>query len=112
MINFWKRLNAFPESSLAKKALQENVNMRTNWIKTIEKLLHTFNLIEFTGDTQKFKLASKTNANKFYISIWDAKMKSDDLTRLKFYQTLKNDFIPATYISIFQISRCAKQLLN
>ena len=35
MLNFWKRLNALPESSLAKKALQENVNMRTNWIKTI-----------------------------------------------------------------------------
>ena len=100
MINFWKRLNALPESSLAKKALHENVNMRTNWIKTIEKLLHTFNLIEFTGDAQKFKLASRTNTNKFYKSIWEAKMKSDNLTRLKFYQTLKHDFIPATYIDL------------
>ena len=66
----------------------------------IEKLLHTFNLTEITGNNQKFKLASKTNTKNYYKSLWETKIKSDDLTRLKFYQTLKNDFTPAQYTDL------------
>ena len=39
MLNYWKRLSALPDKSLAKKALIENANIRTNWIATIEKLV-------------------------------------------------------------------------
>ena len=56
MLDYWKRLNTLPESTLAKKALWENINIKTNWIRTIEKLLATFNLTE-VENYQKFKLA-------------------------------------------------------
>ena len=36
LINFWHHLNMLPEQSLAKLALKENIEMRTNWLKTVE----------------------------------------------------------------------------
>ena len=39
MLNYWKRLTSLPERSLAKKALIENANIRSNWIKTILKTI-------------------------------------------------------------------------
>ena len=39
MLNYWKRLSTLPDKSLAKKALIENANIRTNWLITIEKLV-------------------------------------------------------------------------
>ena len=46
MLNYWKRLCNLPGKSLAKKALIENANIRTNWIVTIEKLVRCLKLIE------------------------------------------------------------------
>ena len=61
MINYWNRLTNLPDKSLAKKALIENVNLRTNWILTIENLVKTFNLIESSNVNEQFKKASKEN---------------------------------------------------
>ena len=44
MINFWHHLHTLPENSLAYLALRENVELRTNWLKTIEKLMNIFDL--------------------------------------------------------------------
>ena len=67
---------------------------------TIQKLLHTFNLTEITSKNQKFKLASKTNTKNYYKSLLETKIKGEDLTRLKFYQTLRNEFTPGQYIDL------------
>ena len=100
MLDFWNRLNTLPESNLGKKALKENVLIRTNWIQTLEKLIRTFNLTDITNNTQTFKLPSETNITKYYKSIWETKIKSEGLTRLKFYQVIKNEFTPSQYIDI------------
>ena len=100
MLDYWNRLNTLPDSNLAKKALKENVKIRTNWIMTIEKLVKSFNLIETTSNSKKFKLALKTNARKYYKSLWETRIKSQDLARLQFYQKLKNDFTPAKYVDL------------
>ena len=47
-----------PNTSLAKKALLENIALRTNWIKTIEKVINTLNLDKI-GNHVKFKKATK-----------------------------------------------------
>ena len=99
MLDYWNRLNTLPDSNLAKKALKENVKIRTNWIVTIEKLLKSFKLIE-TSYSNKFKLALKTNTTKYYISLWETRIKSEASTRLEFYQKLKNKFAPSKYIDI------------
>ena len=99
MLDYWKRLNTLPESTLVKKALRENINLRTNWIRTIEKLLVTFKLIE-VENYQKFKLASKVNTKTYFKLIWEDKIKNENQSRLNFYQKLNNTFSPAKYIDI------------
>ena len=57
MLNYWNRLTTLPDKCLAKKALIENANLRTNWILTIEKLIKTFNLIEVSN--KRFKATAE-----------------------------------------------------
>ena len=63
MLDYWNRLNSLPETNLIKKALRENIDIRTNWIMTIEKLLITFNLIE-ASDNPKFKALTRTKPKR------------------------------------------------
>ena len=64
MLNYWKRLSALPEKSLAKKALIENANIRTNWIITIEKLLRCLKLLGVP--LKKFKNTSKLVISSYF----------------------------------------------
>ena len=100
MIDYWNRLTTLPESNLAKKALLENINIRTNWVMTIEKLLKTFKFTNIPNDNQKFKLASKVKTKSYYTSLWETKIKNEDLSRLNFYQKIKYDFTPAKYVDL------------
>ena len=52
----------------SKKALIENVNIRTNWIKTIEKLFRNFNLIE--TPSKKVKDTTKTRIPEYFKAQW------------------------------------------
>ena len=98
MLDYWKRLTNLPDESLAKKALKENVNLRTNWILTIEKLLRTFNLLECTN--KQFKTASKQNILKYYKTSWTSKLSDPDLIRLKVYQVIKKEFEPSKHLDL------------
>ena len=101
MLTYWHRLTNMPGDSLAKKALIENVNLRTNWILTVEKLLKCFNLIEADfSNINKFKKSSKENAQKYYKTFWEEKINDPNLTRLQVYQTIKNEFTPSNYLDI------------
>ena len=51
MVNFWHHLTELPESSLARLALRESIEVRTNWIKTVEKVINIFDLAECAGKT-------------------------------------------------------------
>ena len=86
---------------MCKKALIENVNLRTNWILTVEKILKCFNLIEASSNkTNKLKKNSKENALKYYKSSWEDKITEPNLIRLKTYQVIKNEFTPSNYLDI------------
>lgn len=99
MLNYWHRLNALPETNLAKIALKENIHLHTNWIKTIEKLLSTFNLIE-CHESPKFRGLSKERGKKYFKMHWEQKIRNMDSSRLKFYQKLKSDLMPAEYLNL------------
>ena len=40
-LNFWHRVTNLSDTALVKKAMLENIKLRTNWIMTIEKLNHS-----------------------------------------------------------------------
>ena len=102
MLDYWKRLTNLPDESLAKRALKENVNLRTNWIRTIEKLVRTFNLLESCNTNKQFKKASKQNILKYYKNSWTYKLAHPDQTRLKVYQMIKKEFESSKHLDLNQ----------
>ena len=98
MLNYWKRLSALPEKSLAKKALIENANLRTNWIVTIEKLVRLFGLIEVPN--KKFKEKTKSVIPSYFTIKWKHKLQTEDISRLKTYKTINDDFTPPKHLGL------------
>ena len=99
MINFWHRCRDLPETSLAKIALKENIHLRTNWIRTVEKILSTFKLTQCT-DNPLFKQISKDRGIKFFKSTWERKIENTEGPRLRFYKLLKSDCTRAEYTDL------------
>ena len=98
MLNYWKRLSALPEKSLAKKALIENANLRTNWIVTMEKLVRLFGLIEVPN--KKFKEKTKSVIPSYFTIKWKHKLQSEDISWLKTYKTINDDFTPPKHLGL------------
>ena len=91
MINFWHRVRAMSDDTLAKKALLENTRIRSNWISTIEKLLTVFG-IQFTENNLSFKQNTKRMINLKYIECWENSLTNIDTPRLYFYKHVKKSF--------------------
>ena len=99
MVNFWHHLNNLPETSLAKLTLKENIESRTNWLKTLEKIFNIFNLAQYS-DSPAFKLISKKLGRAFYSAKWEDKISNCNYSRLNFYKQLKTDMSTANYASL------------
>ena len=96
LVNFWHHLNMLPELSLANLALKENIQMRTNWIKTVEKIFNIFNLTEHV-DAVPFKDRSKKVCREFYRNKWTDSLPSNEQSRVKFYKQINHEIQPAKY---------------
>ena len=108
MLNYWKRLTNLPDTSLAKKALIENANLRTNWILTIEKLVRLFGLIEVPN--KKFKEKTKTVIPLYFINNWKNKLQNEDISRLNTYKTLNEDFSTPKHLGLpYQMRKIISQ---
>ena len=62
MVNFWHHVSELPETSFASLALKENIEIRTNWIKTIEKIINIFNLAQHVDIALLLDLRLKKSA--------------------------------------------------
>ena len=98
MLDYWNRLINLPDKCLAKKALIENVNLRTNWILTIEKLIKTFNLIEVSS--KKFKRTAKVNISEYYKTTWKNKLTNQNLPRLQVYKLINSEFTAPKHLDL------------
>ena len=80
----------------------EDINLRTNWIKTVEKLLGDLSLTENIEDTHKFKKRTKEVLGERFSEYWE-KSIFEDTGRLLFYKSIKNtlEFEPYLNISNF-----------
>ena len=86
-------MSNLPNTALAKIALLENIELRTNWIKTIEKLINIFNLADKIGNHENFKKATKHATEASYKKYWSNCLKDHNLPRLLFYKKIKNVFV-------------------
>ena len=83
MLNFWQRVTCLPDTSLTKKALLENIALRTNWIITIEKLLGNLALTDEIGNTSTFKKKAKHSIQSKFSEYW-CNTVAADASRLLF----------------------------
>ena len=109
MLNYWKRLCSLPERSLAKKALIENANIRSKWIRTIEKLVRLFNLIEVPF--KKFKNKTKSAIPTYFETNWKSKLRNEEISRLKTYKTINSDFTLPKHLGLpFEIRKVISRI--
>ena len=99
MINFWHRIRGLSETTLVKKALLENIEIRSNCIRTIEKLLNVFE-IQFTEESKQFKAKTKKIYDLKYIKHWENNLRNVDTPRLYFYRNVKKSFGYEEYLDI------------
>ena len=66
-LNFWHRVSNLPNTSLAKKSLLENIELRSNWIVTIEKPINMCDLADKIGNHEK---ATKFALDSAYKKKW------------------------------------------
>ena len=109
MLNYWKRLCSLPERSLAKKALIENANIRSKWIRTIEKLVRLFNLIEVPF--KKFKNKTKSATPTYFETNWKSKLRNEEISRLNTYKTINSDFTLPKHLGLpFEIRKVISRI--
>ena len=87
-----------PDVTLAKKALIENVRLRTNWMLTIEKLIDCFNLADKIGNHENIKRQSKIEIDRVYVNYWTTELRNPDLRRLNLYKEIKGEFKMEHYL--------------
>ena len=98
-LNFWHRVSNLPDKYLVKKALLENIELRTNWIITVEKLINRFNLADKIGNHEHFKMVAIYEIDKTYKKYWKTELMRD-VSRLTFYKEIKDEFKIENYLHI------------
>ena len=99
-LNFWYRVSNLPDSALVKKALLENINLRTNWIKTIEKLINHYNLADCIDNHNLFKRENRQRTYKAYNIFWENELRKPDIARLQFYKGVKTSLNFEEYLKL------------
>ena len=99
-LNFWHRVTNLPGTNLVKKALTENIELRTNWIITIEKLINCFNLADKIGNHAKFRKITKSQIDKKYFDYWKTELLRPGISRMEFYKEIKGEFGMENYLNI------------
>ena len=97
MIQYWYRVTNLPDRNLAKLALLENINLKTNWITTIEKLINAFNLSDFINNGNNLKYTCKSHIHASFVQHWKTSIYIDK-GRLEFYSKHKHAFEFAEYL--------------
>ena len=99
MIQYWYRVTNLPDENLAKKALLENISLKTNWIMTIENLLNIFKLSDPTQYAKKLKYIAKSSIHDVFVEYWKNNI-STNKGRLEFYSNCKYAFKLEEYLCI------------
>ena len=100
MLNFWHRVTTLPDSTLVKKALLENIELRTNWIITIEKLVNRFKLADKIENHEKFKKSTKFAMDETYVKFWERELSNTNSARLSLYTEIKKDLKLENYLGV------------
>ena len=89
MVNYWQHLMNLPEQTLAKKALLENIQMMSNWIISIEKLMNWCNLADKIESPGRLKKAAYDTTHSKFVNTWINQLNDPNTSKLQFYRKIK-----------------------
>ena len=90
MLQYWYRITNLPNETLAKKALLENIHLRTGWTCTIEKIINSFNLADSMQSASKLRNDAKKVMKAAFSEYWKSNIVTNG--RLEFYNKHKQVF--------------------
>ena len=99
-VNFWHRVTNLPDATLVKKAMLENIRLRTNWIMTVEKLINQFKLADTLGSHNLLKKGIKNKIDSNYCEAWSNDLSRLESARMDFYRKLKTNFEFENYLHL------------
>ena len=99
-INFWHRVTNLPDTTLVKKAMLENIGLRTNWIITMEKMINHFKLADTLGSQNLCKIAVKKKIDSNYCEAWSNDLLRPEIRRMDFYRKLKTNIEFEDYLRL------------
>jgi hypothetical protein len=93
MLKFWHRIKDLDESTLVNMAYRENIEMNTNWCKTIQVLNATYNLHSREHNSDDFPNLVKTTINNDFIEFWKSRITNPAIEKkLTLYAKTKKEF--------------------
>ena len=99
MLRFWYRVKNLSNERLVKIALLESIELRTNWIVTIEKLVSCLGLTEVIDSPKKFNIRLEKNIKNMFIDYWKDNLRNPG-PRLEFYSKIKQDLSFEPYLDL------------
>ena len=102
MLQYWHRINNLPNDTLVNMALLENIDLKSNWIATIENLINCFNLPNSLRNASKLRCDAKKNIHSIYVDYWKNNI---NINRLEFYCKYKNKFEFEKYLNISKFEK-------
>ena len=88
MIQFWYRITNLPQETLVKKALLENIDLRTRWTCTVKRQINIFNLSDSIQSASKIRNDAKKSIDAAFSKYWKSSIMTNG--RLGFYNKHKN----------------------
>ena len=98
MLKYWDRLRLMDDQTLVKKAYLENIQLNSNWAKTIQLLNVNLGLNVNPEVGNRLISSAKTNLTNNYINYWRSSISKSP--RLDFYSSIKKDFEEETYLNL------------
>ena len=81
------------------------LNIRTNWIITIEKLVSALNLTDKIENKSKFKNAANKALEDGYREYWTKSLRDPASSRLDFYKTIKTELRRETFLDVLNFEQ-------
>ena len=101
MIKFWDRIRNLDQNTLVNMAYRENVELDTNWCKTIQTLKSIFNLHSRKIEPTDFPLFAKRTIKTDFIDYWKGRIQNRTVEKkLDLYSKVKKVFAIEPYTDL------------
>ena len=78
----------------------EHVDLRTNWLKTVEKIIGKFQLADSIQNENTIRKKCKDTTESSFKTFWKEQLRDQENSRLQFYKSIKADWETEKYLKL------------